>query len=95
MFANKYTAAAVLAAASMAGFTVPAHAQEGTQDDFMLIFKMKSMDKDKDGMISKKEFMAAMDKAYDMKAKAMAARGGMLTEAQMQEFIRLLHYAGG
>lgn len=95
MFANKYTAAAVLAAASMAGFSIPAHAQEGTQDDFMLIFKMKSMDKDKDGMISKKEFMAAMDKAYDMKAKAMNAKGGMMTDAQLQEMLKALYYVGG
>jgi len=95
MIPNKIAAALVVAAATLGGAAMPAQAQEGTQDDFMLIFKMKSMDKDKDGMVSKKEFMAAMEKAYDMKAKAMSARGGMLTEAQMQEFIRLLHYAGG
>lgn len=95
MFPKKLTAALVVAAAGLGGTAFPAYAQEGTQDDFMLIFKMKSMDKDKDGMVSKKEFMAAMEKAYDMKSKAMSARGGMLTEAQMQEFIRLLHYAGG
>jgi len=95
MLANKYTAAVVLAAASMTGFALPAHAQEGTQDDFMLIFKMKSMDKDKDGMISKQEFMAAMDKAYDMKAKAMNAKGGMMTDAQLQEMLKALYYVGG
>ncbi|MFT3956478.1 MAG: hypothetical protein QM722_19480 [Piscinibacter sp.] len=95
MFRNKLSAALVVAAAGLGATAFPAHAQEGTQDDFMLFFKMKNLDKDKDGMVSKKEFLAAMEKAYDMKTKAMAARGGMLTEAQMQEFIRLLHYAGG
>ena len=52
------------------------------------------MDKNKDGMVSKKEFMAMMDKAYDMKAKAMGAKGGMITEAQMREFLKSL-YTGG
>lgn len=95
MFVNKLSAALVVALAGLGATTLPAHAQEGTQDDFMLFFKMKTLDKDKDGMVSKKEFMAAMEKAYDMKSKAAAARGGMLTEAQMQEFIRRLYYVGG
>jgi len=94
MLSKKLTAALVVACAALSGFAVPAQAQEGTQDDFMLLFKMKAMDKDKDGMVSKKEFMSMMDKAYDMKAKAMGAKGGMLTEAQMQEFLKSL-YVGG
>ena len=35
-----------------------------------------------------------MDKAYDMKAKAMGAKSGMITEAQMKEFLKSL-YVGG
>ena len=93
MLSNKFAATLVVAAA-VAGFGVPAHAQEGTQDDFMLLFKMTMMDKNKDGMVSKKEFIAMMDKAYDMKAKAMGAKGGMITEAQMREFLKSL-YTGG
>lgn len=93
MSTNKFAAALVVASA-LAGFGTPALAQEGTQDDFMLLFKMPMMDKDKDGMVSKKEFMAMMEKAYDMKAKAMSAKGGMMTEAQMREFLKSL-YVGG
>ena len=85
---------AVLVAAAIAGFGAPAQAIEGTQDDFMILFKMDMMDKNKDGMVSKKEFMAMMDKAYDMKAKAMGAKNGMITEAQMREFLKSL-YVGG
>jgi hypothetical protein len=95
MFATKTTAAAVLAAATMTGLVHPAQAQEGTQGNFMLIFKMKSVDKDKDGMVSKKEFMAAMEKACDMKAKAMNAKGGMTTDAQLQEMLKALYKVGG
>jgi Ca2+-binding EF-hand superfamily protein len=60
----------------------------------MLLLKMTMMDKNKDGMVSKKEFMAMMDKAYDMKAKAMGAKGGMLTEAQTKEFLKSLFVGG-
>lgn len=93
MFSKKLVAAFVIAAAT-SGIGAPVLAAEGTQDDFMLLFKMEMMDKNKDGMVSKKEFMAMMDKAYDMKAKAMGAKGGMMTEAQMREFLKSL-YTGG
>ncbi len=93
MFSKKLTAALVIAGA-VTGFGGAARAAEGTQDDFMLYFKMEMMDKNKDGMVSKKEFMAMMEKAYDMKAKAMGAKGGMMTEAQMKEFLKSL-YVGG
>ena len=93
MLSKKLTAVLVIATA-VAGLSGPARAIEGTQDDFMLYFKMEMMDKNKDGMVSKKEFMAMMDKAYDMKAKAMGAKGGAMTEAQMKEFLKSL-YTGG
>ncbi len=92
MFTNKLTAVLVIATA-VAGFSGVARAQEGTQE-FKDLFKMVMMDKNKDGMVSKKEFMAMMEKAYDMKAKAMGAKGGMITEAQMNEFLKSL-YTGG
>ncbi len=94
MFAKKFTAVAMIVTA-VAGFSGTVHAQEGTQDDFMLIFKMVTMDKNKDGMVSKQEFMAMMEKAYDMKAKKMGAKEGMITEAQMKEFLKSLYYVGG
>lgn len=93
MFTPSKLAAALVVASAVAGFGAPAHAVEDTQDHFMNLFKMEMMDKNKDGMVSKKEFMAMVDKAYDMKAKAMGAKAGMITEAQMREFLRSL--AGG
>jgi hypothetical protein len=86
-------ATALVVASAATGFSQPALAQEGTQD-FMQLFTMPMMDKNKDGMVSKKEFMAMMDKAFDMKAKAMGAKAGMITEAQMKEFLKSL-YTGG
>ncbi len=70
MFSKKLTAVLIIATA-LAGLSAAARAAEGTQDDFMPLFKMQMVDKNKDGMVSKKEFMAMMDKAYDMKAKAL------------------------
>jgi hypothetical protein len=93
MLSKKLTTLLIVATAAV-GLSGPARAAEGTQDDFMLLFKMTMMDKNKDGMVSKKEFMAMMDKAYDMKAKAMGAKGGMLTEAQMKEFLKSLFVGG-
>ena len=92
MFSKKLTAAIVVASAA-AGISLSAAAQEGVQDPFML-FQMKMIDKDKNGMVSKTEFMAMMDKAWDMAAKKMAAKGSQLTEAQMREFLKML-YVGG
>ena len=91
---TKKLATVLVIATAVAGFSGAARAQEGTQDDFMLFFKMPMMDKNKDGMVSKKEFMAMMEKAYDMKSTKMGAKGGMITEAQMKEFLKSL-YTGG
>ncbi len=93
MLSKKLTTLLIVATAAV-GLSGPARAAEGTQDDFMLLFKMTMMDKNKDGMVSKKEFMAMMDKAYDMKAKAMSAKNGMMTEAQMKEFLKSLFVGG-
>ena len=92
MFAKKLGAA--LALATLAGLSVPAFAQENTPDEFLRMFKMASLDKNHDGMVSKQEFMAMMSKYYDMKAKAMGAKGGMLTEMQISELFRGLQTGG-
>lgn len=91
---NIRSVALALCCAAGLGLSAPAFAQEGTQDDFMLIFKMKMLDKNADGMVSKAELMAMMDKAFEMKAKAMKVKGGLMTEAQVKEFLKSL-YTGG
>lgn len=95
MFSKSKFAAALVVASAVAGFGAPAFAQEGTQDDFMILFKMQMMDKNKDGMVSKKEFMAMVEKAYDMKAREMGAKGGLMTEAQTQALLKALYQVGG
>ena len=94
MFTKKLVAA-TLATAALLGANGAARAAEGdTQDPFML-FKMSILDKNKDGMVSKKEFMAMVEKAYDMKVKQMGAKGGLLSEDQMQALLKSLYFVGG
>ncbi len=58
------------------------------------IMSMKMIDKNKDGMVSRKEFMDMMTMAWDMNAKKMGVKGEMMTDAQFKEVLMYLK-AGG
>jgi Ca2+-binding EF-hand superfamily protein len=55
---------AVLAAA--ASFSLPSMAQEIKREEMVTFFQTGMIDANKDGMVSKKEFMEAMSKSWDM-----------------------------
>ncbi len=57
--------------------------------------EMKVMDRNKDGMVSKAEFMKMIEKAYDEKAEKMRAKKGMLTNEQLLEMSKALFFVGG
>ncbi|MBI2768647.1 MAG: EF-hand domain-containing protein [Burkholderiales bacterium] len=61
---------------------------------FSEIMSMKMMDKNKDGMVSKQEFMDMMSMAWDMNYKKMNGKAGMMDDAQMKQFLMYLK-AGG
>jgi hypothetical protein len=61
---------------------------------FAEIMSMKMMDKNKDGMVSRKEFMGMMAMAWDMNARKMGVRGEMMSDAQFKEILMYLK-AGG
>jgi hypothetical protein len=61
---------------------------------FQEIMSMKMIDKNKDGMVSKKEFMDMMTMAWEMNAKKMGVKGDMMTDAQFKEILMYLK-AGG
>src|ERR1700757_4346116 len=61
---------------------------------FSEIMSMKMMDKNKDGMVSKKEFMDMMSMAWDMNAKKMGAKADMMTPEQFNQLLQYLK-AGG
>ncbi|MDB5872026.1 MAG: hypothetical protein JWQ07_1468 [Ramlibacter sp.] len=61
---------------------------------FAEIMSMKMIDKNKDGMVSKKEFMDMMTMAWDMNAKKMGGKADMMTDVQFKELLMYLK-AGG
>ena len=91
MFSKAKFAAVLVAASAVAGFGTPALAQEGTQDDFMILFKMSSTDKNKDGMISKAEMMKMMEQMFD---KHDAKKTGKLDKKQVDAFLAELIKSG-
>jgi hypothetical protein len=89
----KHLASLALAAAALCG-TAPALAAGEAGDFYMFndIMGMKMMDKNKDGMVSKKEYMDMMSKAWDMNAKKMGVKGDKMTPDQYKD---LLSYMQG
>ena len=88
--------AITLAAAAMLAATGTAFAA-GTVSEFYPfaeIMSMKMMDKNKDGMVSKKEYMDMMSMAWDMNAKKMDVKGDKMTPDQFNQLLQYLK-AGG
>ena len=86
-------ASTLLAAA--ASFSLPASAQDVRREDSVTYYlQMDKIDANKDGMVSKKEFMDAMSKSWDMhmaeakKADAKMPRDKM-TLQQYLEFSKM------
>jgi len=87
---KKIAAALALLGASTAFAAGPTNAE---YYPFAEIMSMKMMDKNGNGMVSKKEFMDMMSMAWDMNAKKM----GVKTEMTPDQFKEILMYlkAGG
>ena len=88
--ATTFAAATLLAAAGSA-FAAGTVAE---YYPFNEIMSMKMMDKNKDGMVSKKEFMDMMSMAWDMNAKKMSVKGDKMTTDQFGQLMQYLK-AGG
>ena len=91
MKAIRILAATALVAAAGSAFAAAAVSE---YYPFNEIMSMKMMDKNKDGMVSKKEFMDMMSMAWDMNAKKMGVKGDKM---KAEDFTQLLQYlkAGG
>ena len=83
---NKISKALVLCAAIGASSVSMAQGAIDWQM-FQDMQKFQSMDANKDGMVSKDEFMKMMDKSFDMGMKAMNAKGDKMTEAQFKQWM--------
>jgi hypothetical protein len=86
---KKTLALSALLASTLLAVHAPARAAE--LDEWQLMISHKMMDKDKNGMVSRKEFLDMMGKAYDMKAKEMKADAKGMNEAELKAFLKSLY----
>ena len=68
--------AVLSATAVVSAFSVPAHAQGSRSEDMLRHFQMSMIDTNKDGFVSKKEFVDTMSKMWDMQMSDMAKSAG-------------------
>ena len=68
--------AVLSATAVVSAFSVPAHAQGSRSEDMLRHFQMSMIDSNKDGFVSKKEFVDTMSKMWDMQMSDMAKSAG-------------------
>lgn len=91
---NQIAAVTMAATLLASGSALAAGPTSAEYFPFPEIMSMKMMDKNKDGMVSKKEYMDMMDKAWDMNARKMGAKGDAMTPDQFKEILMYLK-AGG
>lgn len=58
-------------------------------DIYSRLFEMRQMDRNKDGMVSKEEYLAMVSRAWDMKAAELKVKGRMSPE-QLRELEKIL-----
>jgi hypothetical protein len=71
-----------------------ARAENDNDMSFSGMFKADRIDKNKDNMVSKAEFLAQMGKVWDMKAKEMKVKGDKMAMPDYQQVLMYLK-AGG
>jgi len=59
-------------------------------DIYSRLMEMHAMDRNKDGMVSKQEFLAMIAKAWDMQAEEMKVRGGKMSADQLKQLEKIL-----
>lgn len=72
MCKKTFVAAFAIGAAAL-GSQTSAWAIEATQNDWAAMMSVQGMDKDRDGRLSKQEYLDVMARAYDKKAREMKA----------------------
>ena len=94
-FALRHVVRAAAVVATIASFSLPSLAQDVRREDSVTFYlQMDKIDANKDGMVSKKEFMDAMARTWDMHmAEAKKADPKMMkdkmTLQQYREFAKM------
>ena len=71
---------------ALGGFGIAAHAETDDDMSFSGMFKVDRIDGNKDGMVSKAEFLAMMGKVWDMKAKEMKVKSDKMSPEEFRKF---------
>lgn len=71
-----------------------ARAESMDDNSFSGMYKMERLDKNKDGMVSKAEFIEMMGKVWDMKAKEMKLKADKANAKEIEQILMYLR-AGG
>ena len=80
----------VRAAAAALAMTAVGTAAFAEGDIYSRLFEMRQMDRNKDGMVSKDEFLAMVAKAWDMQAADMKVAGRRMSAEQIKELEKIL-----
>lgn len=73
----------------------PAHAENQADMSFDGMVKMALMDTNKDGRVSKKEFLDRMSAVWDMRAKKAAMKDGTMSAEDFEKMVLMYLKAGG
>jgi hypothetical protein len=86
--------AALSTALALGAFGTAAHAQTSDDMSFAGMFKADRIDKNKDKMVSKAEFLEMIGKMWDMKAKEMKAKDDKLNMQQYEQVLAYMKLGG-
>lgn len=83
--------------AIVAATALPLAVRAETVEDMSFdgLMKMQMVDANKDGKVSKKEFLAMMDKVWEARMKKGGMSGDSMSEAQFRQMILMYLKAGG
>ena len=84
----------IAASLALAAFGTTARAETQDDNSFSGMFVLTKMDTNKDGMVSKAEFLAMMGKVWDMKAKEMAVKSDKMSAEEVQKMTVWLSRGG-
>lgn len=85
-----HTANLVRSAAVAIAMATTGTAAIAAGDIYSRLFEMKQMDGNKDGMVSKEEFLAMVAKLWDMHSLEIKIKGSKMTPEQFKELERTL-----
>jgi hypothetical protein len=91
---SKRFIAVLSTALALGAFGHAARAESNDDMSFSGMFKLDRIDKNKDKMVSRAEFLEMMGKVYDMKAKEMKVKGDKVSAEDFQQIL-MYFKAGG